>query len=125
MNLTSKEAILGQSDKKIQALEVPEWGAMTVYIRVMNGRDRDEFEGFFARQRAAAKKKGQEFFPDNFRSVVAAFTLCDTEGKRIFSLDDVDALGEKSSDALDRIAEAACKLNKLTDQEVSELRKNS
>jgi hypothetical protein len=47
------------------------------------------------------------------------------EGKRLFTDADAPVLGEKLAPALDRIFEAASKLNRLSKEDVEELEKNS
>jgi hypothetical protein len=124
--IVSRGFILSQEDRVIEAVVVPEWGNATCYIREMAGVERDEFENYWTRRKALAVKAGEEApLPDNFRAVVCVFCMCDSKGERLFSIGDALLLGAKSAGALDRIAQAAIKLNKLSPAEVKELQKNS
>jgi hypothetical protein len=62
---------------------------------------------------------------DNFRARLAVFCCVDKDGKRIFKDSDIAALGEKSGWALNRIFEAASKLNKLTEDSIDTEKKPS
>lgn len=114
MNL--RDQILQADDLPRVPLVVPEWHGITVHIRTMTGRDRDRFEALFA-------NKGS--VPADFRTRLAVMTVCDEQGVPAFSDADIPALSGKSSAALDRIMEAACKLNKLRPKDYDELGKGS
>lgn len=113
----SKEDILGTPCAKVEKVLVPEWGGY-VYIRVMKSAERDAFEA------AALDRKGANKMA-NIRARLAAIVLCDESGKRLFADSDAVQLGEKFASALDRIFEAASKLNRLSKEDVDELEKNS
>jgi len=61
----------------------------------------------------------------NVRARLCAISIVDETGKRMFSDEDVRALGRKSAAALDRVFAAAQRLSGLTDEDVEELAKNS
>jgi hypothetical protein len=113
----SKEDILATGSAKVEKIYVPEWGG-EVYIRVMKSAERDAFEASALDRKGAAKMA-------NIRARLAAIVLSDSEGKRLFTDADAPALGEKLAPALDRIFEAASKLNRLSKEDVEELEKNS
>ena len=54
-----------------------------------------------------------------------ALTICDQEGERLFTDADVEALGEKSSTALNRVWDVARRLSALTVKDEQALLKNS
>ena len=58
---------------------------------------------------------------------MVAFCVVDESGGRVFSLQDVEQLGKKSSIALDRVAKKAQSLNKLggSDNDMEETKGNS
>ena len=116
MDIRSK--ILGADDLPNESVDVPEWG-VTVYVRSMTGRDRDMFEG----QMVEMADKGKRM--DNFRARLAVFCTVDKDGKRIFKDSDIGTLGQKSGRALDRIFEVASRLNKLTESDIEDDKKNS
>jgi hypothetical protein len=112
--LLTKEQILAVDDLKKQLLEVPEWGG-AVYIRVMNGLERDKFEEW-------ASKSGATI--EGIRARIASLCIVDVDGNRIFSDADADALCKKSGAALDRICSAIKKLNAVSDEDIKELAGN-
>lgn len=116
--MLTREEILGAADASIVSVEAPEWGGV-VHVRTMSGADRDEFETTAVALRKAGKLKGQA------RALFVAFVACDEAGNRLFSLDDIEALGLKRADVLDRIAAAGIRLNRLTDAEVEDEAKKS
>jgi hypothetical protein len=117
--MATKEEILGCNDSKIEPLDIPEWN-MRVYIKTMSGTERDSFDRMVLEGRGPDKTANIR----NFRAKIAVCCICDETGNRLFKDTDVEALGGKSSIALDRIAEAASKLNALGKSDIEELEKN-
>lgn len=116
--MLTREAILGAADGRFQDVEVPEWGGV-VRVKVMTGAERDAFESLVI----ARSKLGQ--LTENMRATVVAATVVDEKGAQIFTEADIEALGRKSWVALERVADVAARLNRLTDGDVEEIRKNS
>jgi len=115
MLLTASE-ILGLKDRSTTSVHVPEWKG-TVTVRAMSGSERDTFETLISTQR----KDGEI----NIRATLVALTLVNAEDQRVFSDDDIAALGRKSAAALDRIFTASCKLSGILSADVGDLEKNS
>jgi hypothetical protein len=105
--LLDKAAILAASDLKTVDVDVPEWGG-TVRVRSMTGTDRDAFESSLVTIGEDGARK-----PDmtNFSAKLVAMTLVDPDGKLMFGADEVAHLAGKSAAALQRVFEAAQKLN--------------
>ncbi|MGH2437502.1 MAG: hypothetical protein ACRDFA_10955, partial [bacterium] len=61
----------------------------------------------------------------DIRATLETLTVCDESGAPVFSLADIEALGQKSCAALDRICEVAQRLNRLTAADIDELKKSS
>lgn len=117
MALLSKEAILAADDRKTEDVSVPEWGG-EVRIRALSGRERDEFETSMVKLNG---NKREENF-DNLRARLVSLCVVDENNKRLFRGDkDVTQLGNKSAAALQRVFEAAQKLNGMSDEDVEEL----
>ena len=57
--------------------------------------------------------------------VVPAGDIVDDQGNRIFSNAEIDALGKKSSIALDRVFDVAQELNGIGSDTIKDLEKNS
>lgn len=115
MSILSKAAILAADDKKMVDVEVPEWGG-NVKIRVMTGTERDRFEAEFV---------GGGKSVDMVRAKLVAKCLCDDEGKRLFTEQEIPQLGEKSAAVLDKLFASCMKLNRFTKDDVEELAGNS
>lgn len=115
MAFLSKAAILAAKDQKMVAVDVPEWGG-TANIRVMTGTERDRFESEFV-----GGNKGV----DMVRAKLVAKCLCDEDGNRLFTEQEIPALGEKSAAVLDKLFTQCMKLNRFTKEDVEDLAGNS
>lgn len=114
--MLTADAILNAEDTGIEKVSVPEWGG-EVFIRTMTGAERDTWEMYATRQ---LDSKGNV----NIRAKLAVLTICDKDGKRLFSDSHHDQLSKKNAKALDRVYSRALKLNKLTDEDIEALEKN-
>jgi hypothetical protein len=110
--MLTRDAILSRNVLEKSRVDVPEWGSL--FVRVMTGDERDRFEILMTK-----------FDKRHFRALVVAFTACDESGNRLFTEDDVAALGGLPSSELTLIVEASLRVNKLTGADVKELEKNS
>lgn len=106
-----KEEILALADRPAEEVEVPEWGGRKVRIMAMSAADRDSYEldAYLARKAGAT--------PRNVRAKLVARCLVDAAGERVFTDDDIEALGKKSAKALDRLYDASVRLNALSEVE--------
>lgn len=113
-----RAAILAAQDLKREVVSVPEWGG-DVIITTMTGAQRDAWE-----QSLVAKGRGE---PDisNVRAKLVVCCAVDEAGALLFSSEDAEALGAKSGAALERCAQAAQRLNMLTDDALEAARGNS
>ena len=108
-----RKSILAADDFRIEKVAVPEWGG-DVCLRVISGTDRDHFEESYADQKMKA-----------FRIRFLLLTLCDESGKRLFADEEGESLGKKSSVVINRLFEAAWKLNAFTQEAVDALGEGS
>src|SRR4051812_3187961 len=111
--MLSRDAILGADDLKRETVPVPEWGG-TVCVRTMTGAERDDYEAETYRMRGASADNNLA----NLRARLCVRTICDESGQRLFTDQDIDALGKKSAAALDRCVEVALRLSKITAEDV-------
>jgi len=116
--MLSKGDILSREDLTRELVDVPEWDGQ-VYVRTMTGAERDAFE------MALSNGGTGRVTMTNIRARLAALTVCDEKGKRLFEEGDAAALGGKSAAALDRIFAVAQRLNKIGADDVKALEKNS
>lgn len=118
--LLTKDAILAAEDAVFEDVHVPEWGG-TVRVKALSGAERDRFEALITGAGSGKKRRGNW---DNVRARLVALTIIDDKGKTIFSPRDVEALGNKSASALDRVFSVAQRLAGITDADVEELEEN-
>jgi len=116
MALLNKQAILDVQDIDIEKVEVPEWDGY-VFVKGMTGMERDTFEASIVQQRGKDARVNMV----NIRAKLAAQTICDEEGVRLFTDKDVHALGKKSANALQRVFDVAQRLSGITGDDVDEL----
>lgn len=119
MALLTKNEILGADDIKAVDVECPEWGG-EVRIKAPTGLERDEFE------QQISERKGKRVTTNlnNIRARTVAKFAVDENGQRLFSDDEVVALGAKSGAALDRCFTAWMKLAGLNQDEIDEVQEN-
>ncbi len=116
MKLLSKSAILGAEDLKHEDVDVPAWGG-TVRGRVMTGGERDAFR--------AAIQSDDGVPVGKFSVALLAATLIDEAGTRLFTMEEIDQLAEKSAASIDKPAAVAMRLNGLGGAAVEDAVKNS
>lgn len=121
-NILSADQILDADDLKPEPVEVPEWGG-TVLVKGMDGTARDRFESQMLNEKMDGVSKDSAM--SNYRARLCAACIVDESGKRLFRGDAVvRRLGEKSAQALTRVAEVASRLSGLSKQDVDELTGN-
>ena len=119
LKVLSRDDILGADDLPMELVEAPEWGG-TVWVRTLNGAERDAFGvSCIAKE---GQKKGQELL--GVRARLVTLTACDGKGKRLFTHADEDKVGKKSGTVLARVFDAAAKLNGISEDDVEELAGN-
>lgn len=116
----TRDAILDAQDVQFEEVPVPEWGGV-VRVKGLTGKERDALESSMIQ----GKGKKASVNLANLRAKLTAQACVDEAGNRIFSDEDVAALGNKSAAALQRVFEAAQRLSGLSDDDVEELTKNS
>jgi len=114
--MLTKEQILSANDLDVEKMSIPEWGG-DVYIRPLSSRDRDRWES------QVATTTGKITY-DNLRAKLVARSICDEQGNLLFSDSDVEALGNKSAAAMQRIFNRLLEINTITDEDIDELAKN-
>ncbi len=118
-NVLTREAILARRKLRAELVEVPEWQG-SVYVRELTAAERDHWEGKLVN----LKGKVATVTFDNARAALAAATVVDAEGSRLFTVEDVEALGQLSGAALNRVYEVAARLSGITEEDIEELTGN-
>lgn len=118
--MSLKDYILAIDDLPKATVSIPEWKdaegkAIVLTVKSLMASERDAFE------REMLNKKSEH---RNVRASYAAKCIVDHNGDRIFSDTDIEALGKKNANALDRVFAAVLKMNPLTEADVDELKKN-
>lgn len=120
MPLLSKAAIFAADDRTWEDVEVPEWGG-TVRIRGLSGSERDAFEA------SVNKVINNKVVRDlrNFSARLVALSAINEDGSPLFEQNEVAALANRSSLALSRLFDVACRLSGMNDEDVEALTGNS
>lgn len=118
--ILGREDILGIVDTQYEFVDVPEWGGK-VRMRGLSGNERDRYE------QSIVELRGGNVLPKfaNARARLAAWSIVNENGDRIFTDADIAVLGRKSAAALERVYEAARKLSGLSERDIEELVGNS
>jgi len=117
-HILSRDEILNVPTAQAVLVEVPEWGG-SVYVRGLTGRERDQFELSMIETRGKSRKANLA----NMRARLVALCAVDAEenGKHLFTMSDVDRLGDLGADALQRVYAVAQTKSGLSMADVDEL----
>ena len=109
----TKDELLKIDDIVIEEIHVPEWRA-DVRIKGLTAEERDEIEG------AVILSDGKRDVR-NLRARMVAQTVVDEAGNRMFTFEEAQALGKKSSRAIGRLFQVACRLAGMTPEDMEEM----
>lgn len=119
--LLGKQEILDADDIITENVKVEEWGG-SVVIKSLTGAQRDAFETTIY----IGKGDDREINTQMLRAKLAAVSIVDSEThERLFSETEITLLGQKSARALQRVFNAAQRINGMTAEDVEELMGNS
>lgn len=125
-NLLDRKALL--SKEKLEIVKVDLGGDRIIYVKQMTGTERDKFEKSLLKEKTDKKGVivGFDQATDNFRAKLAVCTACDAEGNLLLNPEDAERLGQvMSAYTLEKIVNAAQKLNAISAEDKEELVKNS
>lgn len=106
MALSREQILASRANRKPVLLEVPEWGAEPVYVRVLSAKDQAELaEGTQASEMPVR---------------VILHCIVDENGERILSDEDFDALADMDFPVIMRVFAFVAKLNGLSTKELEE-----
>ena len=122
MGLLTKEQILAADRKRTVDVTVKEWGG-TVPLQELSASDRDmwENESFLM----SSDGSGAKFNPKHARARLVVRCIVDGQGRRMFSDDEVASIGSLSASTMQKLVNAARKLNAISDEDIKELEGNS
>ena len=117
------QTILEANDLKLEAVATPEWPAVdgSVYVRCMEVRDLDSYQIWLMRRThevPEGEEGGVRLQVDDadtvqIREKILVRSVCDADGKLLFSEADMGALGKKNAITMDRLYQAARRINDL------------
>lgn len=119
MTLT-KNQILTANDLETREVDVPEWGG-SVTVKALSGKARDAWEA------SLRVTRGKQTAADtsNIRAKLVARALIGDDGERLFSDQDIAALGDKSALVLDRLFDVIAEMSGLSNKADEDAEKNS
>lgn len=123
MAALSREEILTGKTLVLERVQVPELavnGTNEICVRRFSGNVKQSLGEMLS----AAIKNGEQL-PKNWWATVCVLAICDENGKRLFSANDVEMLGEMDAEVLDRIYQVAARLNGLSADSAETVAKNS
>jgi len=131
MTLLSRNSLLAK--EKIEIVEVDlgkddKGEPQSVFVRQMSGRERDVWERSFVKEIKDNKGTviGHDQAFEDFRAKLAVVTVCNSEGMLILKPSDAPILSQNMSAAtLEKIVNAAQKLNAITEEDKEAIVKNS
>jgi len=123
--LLTKEALLSKDDLKIEKVELSKGH---VYVREMTGREKDIWEQSLLKQKPSGNKNvpfEYETSLEDYRAKLAVVTVCDAEGNLLFKPEEAKKLNSCiSASNMERIIDAANKLNAITAKDREDILKN-
>jgi hypothetical protein len=116
MGFLSRADLLAACVLPRETVKVPELNG-DVIVQGMSGAQRDAWEASLVEGRGKRRKMNTA----NIRAKLVAQCCVDSDGKRLFSDEDVEALGTARVDVLNRLFGVAQKLSGVSDEDVDEL----
>lgn len=126
MGLLNRDALLKK--EKLEVVKVELGNGNFVYVKQMTGGERDKWEQSLLRPVKDGKGlvTGFESVTENFRAKLCVVTVCDEKGALLLAPKDYITLSNSMGAAkLEKIVNAAQKLNAITEEDKEEILKNS
>ena len=114
--LLTRQQIVDADDLPTKDVNVPEWGG-TVRVKTMTALEKDKWE-------ISCLTDDKKSNLEAMRAKLAAHTIVDESGQRLFTEFDVEKLAAKSAKAIERIYNIAQKLNGISDKDLKDMEKN-
>jgi hypothetical protein len=122
----TREEILNADDIVIEKVPVPEWGkGRFVHITTLTALEREKYVESIQKITGHGRKQSVSIVLQQSSAKLASQTICDEKGIRLFGVADIPALAKKSSKALQRIVDAAAKLNGIDDEAFEDAKNDS
>jgi hypothetical protein len=118
MSLRDTFLAAGRKKKQIVVVPTPELApeCPEVYVRVLSGRELDAYHVSCV---DISDEDDPKVRRDNTTARLCVFSMCDADGNRLYTLEDLDDVAQGDGPVLKRIYNAAAKLNavRLVDRE--------
>ena len=125
MEILDRSKLLAKEE--LEKVEVQLSETEIVFVRQMTGRERDNWEQSLRKETRDKKGTvvGYDIALNDFRAKLAVCTVCDAEGKLLLSMSDYPLLSQNmSAFKLEKIINAAQKLNAISEEDKEALVKN-
>lgn len=114
--LLSRADLLQKRERRTQRVEIPELGGFVI-VRSMSALERGKFESYFqTRSGGTAPERLAKA-----REMLVVSTCVDEQGNKLFTPEDVQALGEQDVAILERICVVAKKLSSISEADIETL----
>jgi hypothetical protein len=114
----NKEEILNLIDTKVEKFHVDAW-SRDIWVRTYSAADRSRLIDRHNSEESIANHH------EDYLAALAAYSICDADGKRLFSDADIPALSQKSGAALEQIGSHVTTMNSLGTTAIDDAKKNS
>lgn len=124
--ILSKEALLAKPALKTEEVRISKG---IIFVREMTGYEKDAWENSIMKtapngNMTATPKLTYDL--TNYRAKLAVSTICDADGTLLFSMKDIELLTKAlSATDLEKIVDAAQKINAVSDKDKEDMLKNS
>jgi len=114
-----KAQIFATNDLTTEKVSVPEWPCENIWVRVMTGTERDNWE-------SVVQKRSSNGSVDlkGIRSMLVCLCAIDEDGNRVFEDSDVEHMQAKNAAVVERIATAVMSCNGIGVDDIEELKKS-
>ncbi|MFL5328402.1 MAG: hypothetical protein ACJ8C4_05765 [Gemmataceae bacterium] len=120
--LMSRADIRGQTQRTYQTIRIPEWENSKIRLRSWTLKERIAFK---AAHRKRKEEVDEEVAEAQCWAFAAIMSICDERGELIMKTSDVDDLIDLHSKAIERIYDMVNATNALSEDEETEIEKNS
>ena len=112
-------------DVQYETVEVPEWREArgdppVLRVRGLTGTERDQWEGEMVKELPGGRGRTRMDY-SNVRARMVARSVVDDSDQRVFNDRQIQALGQMSASALERIFQVCQRLSRLTDEDIENL----
>lgn len=125
MTILGREQLLKKDVLEVEKVVLSEKPLEVVYVRQMTAREKNTWETSLLKKTGKGRTVEYEGTLDDFRAKLAVVCLCDAKGELLLKPNDASLLSQNiSAWKMEKIVNAAQKLNAITDEDKEEMVKN-